>query len=304
MKTLSTAQKSVILGRFPELRDYIEQHETKAMLAELLNRKPTFEGAEMIKGAPGSPGKDGKTPVKGVDYLTPEEIEAIKEHVKTLVKSDLTPVKGRDYFTEPEIRQIAEMARPKLGRDYFNGRHGNDGRDGRDGMDGLPGPRGKDGTEIAPKDIAAKLNTLKKALKAEVLDLPSVEELIDTVVKELKNPKSKRRLNATDINMNDMRWHGGGISSVVHDNTLSGLGTSTSPLSVVSAGGITILTATGTIDDSNTAFTFISLPTELVINGSSYIQTGGAITWSWNAGTFTATLSSPVGSGGSIYGRA
>lgn len=70
-----------------------------------------------------------------------------------------------------------------------------------------------------------------------------------------------------------------------------------------SGGSYSILTAAGTIDDSNTAFVFTKLPTELVINGASYIQTGGAITWTWNAGTLTATLSSSVGTGGSIYGR-
>ena len=70
------------------------------------------------------------------------------------------------------------------------------------------------------------------------------------------------------------------------------------------SGGISILAATGTIDDSNTAFTFPSLPTVLVINGALYQQTGGAITWTWNAGTLTATLSAPVGTGGSIFGIA
>lgn len=63
-----------------------------------------------------------------------------------------------------------------------------------------------------------------------------------------------------------------------------------------------ILAATGTIDDSNVDFTFASLPSVLIINGATYQQTGGAITWSWTAGTLTATLSSPVGSGGSIFG--
>ena len=67
--------------------------------------------------------------------------------------------------------------------------------------------------------------------------------------------------------------------------------------------GVTILTTPDTIDDNNVAFTFISKPTEIVINGASYVETGGNITWTWNSGTLTATLSSPVGVGGSIYGR-
>lgn len=61
-----------------------------------------------------------------------------------------------------------------------------------------------------------------------------------------------------------------------------------------------VLAATGTIDDSNTAFTFPSRPSVLVINGGTYRETGGAITWTWSSPT--ATLSVPVGTGGSIFG--
>lgn len=62
----------------------------------------------------------------------------------------------------------------------------------------------------------------------------------------------------------------------------------------------TLLDATGTIDDTNVDFTFTSEPSMIIINGASYRKTGGAITWSWSS--LTATLSSPVGVGGSIYG--
>ncbi len=67
-------------------------------------------------------------------------------------------------------------------------------------------------------------------------------------------------------------------------------------------GGITILTTASTVDDSNTAFVFTALPQVIVVNGAEYRQTGGSITWTWNAGTLTATLSSAVGAGGSIFG--
>lgn len=64
-------------------------------------------------------------------------------------------------------------------------------------------------------------------------------------------------------------------------------------------GSMTVLAATGTINDSNMSFDFASAPTLILINGIAYRSTGGAITWSY-AGT-TATLSQPVGSGGDIY---
>jgi hypothetical protein len=63
-----------------------------------------------------------------------------------------------------------------------------------------------------------------------------------------------------------------------------------------------ILVTTSTIDDSNTAFVFTRKPSVIIYNGVGMIETGGSITWTWNASTLTATLSAPVGTGGSIFG--
>lgn len=71
------------------------------------------------------------------------------------------------------------------------------------------------------------------------------------------------------------------------------------------AGSFGILTATGTIDDSNTAFTFASKPKIIVMNGIQYKDgdtTGGVTAWSWDIPTLTATMFAPVGTGNSIYG--
>lgn len=65
-------------------------------------------------------------------------------------------------------------------------------------------------------------------------------------------------------------------------------------------GGVGIITVTGTINDSNVSFTAGSQPTVLDINGAVYSPTGGAITWTYSSGSIT--LSSPVGTGGSIFG--
>lgn len=71
-------------------------------------------------------------------------------------------------------------------------------------------------------------------------------------------------------------------------------------VNIPGGGSVVIITITGTIDDSNITFTATSEPAQLVINGGIYKPTGGSITWSYLAGTIT--LSSPVGTGGSIYG--
>lgn len=64
-------------------------------------------------------------------------------------------------------------------------------------------------------------------------------------------------------------------------------------------GGGTVLIS-GTIDDSNTSFTAASAVTEVVVRGISYINGGGVTI----VGGTAITLSDPVGTGGTIYGRA
>lgn len=64
---------------------------------------------------------------------------------------------------------------------------------------------------------------------------------------------------------------------------------------LVDAGGLNILTATGTVNGVNTQFTFVSLPTVIVSDGAMYQQTdnNSVVQWSWNAGTLTATMTIP-----------
>lgn len=69
-------------------------------------------------------GPPGKTPEKGKDYFTDEEIAAFLNQV--------TPKKGEDYFTAQEIKAFREAATPKKGVDYRDGKDGVDGVDGED----------------------------------------------------------------------------------------------------------------------------------------------------------------------------
>lgn len=64
-----------------------------------------------------------------------------------------------------------------------------------------------------------------------------------------------------------------------------------------SGGGLGFLAATGTVDNSNTTFTFASPPTLVVVNGATY-RNGHGVSIS---GT-TATLDNPPGNGGDVYG--
>lgn len=93
----------------------------------------------------------------------------------------------------------------------------------------------------------------------------------------------------------------GTVTSVNAGTNVSITGTATDPIvNSLPVGGVSNITVTGTIDDTNMTFTCASEPSNLVINGGFYAPTGGNITWSYATGTIT--LSSPVGTGGSIYG--
>src|SRR5258708_7561693 len=113
-----------------------------------------------------------------------------------------------------------------------------DGKDGKNGKDGksVRGEKGKDGKEGSPdepQDIATKLNTLR-----EVIDIHVIKGALQKSDLEFNNKKILDGMAVVDkrIKAIDMRWHGAGLSQVSHDATLTGLGTSSSPLSAVSGG--------------------------------------------------------------------
>lgn len=51
--------------------------------------------------------------------------------------------------------------------------------------------------------------------------------------------------------------------------------------------GITLLTATGTVNGLNTTFTFVQEPTVIVSDNATYRVNFG---WTWNSSTLTATM--------------
>ena len=161
----------------------------------------------------------------------------------------------------------------KDGVNGVDGRHGKDGKNGRDGKDGVNGKDGKDGVDgkdgnhaIIDED-ALILSLIDKLKKEKLIDLSHIKGG-QTFVKDQVRYK---------------------IEELMHGS-----------VKPASASGITIITISGTVDDSNTSFTATTQPTLLNINGSFYQPLGGAITWTYAGGTIT--ISSPVGTGGQIYG--
>jgi hypothetical protein len=155
-----------------------------------------------------------------------------------------------------------------------------------------------DGNEIVPKlNQASNLDELKLSIR------------------NIKDWDKKWTDIKSEISRNKQGYHGGGFNNIASSGTVVSTGLDTLNFTgatvtqsgrtvtvAVSAGGLNVLAATGTIDDSNVTFTFTSVPVLVVINGSSYASTstiGGTLAWT-NVGT-TVTLANPVGAGGSIY---
>lgn len=81
-------------------------------------------------------GKDGKTPVKGVDYFDGKNGKDGQD--------GYTPVKGVDYF---DGKDGEDGYTPVKGKDYFDGKDGKDGYTPIKGVDYVDGKNGKDGKD-------------------------------------------------------------------------------------------------------------------------------------------------------------
>lgn len=141
----------------------------------------------------------------------------------------------------------------------------------------VPGEKGKDGKSVSVDEV------LKELFSPERMDLQKVIEM---------------RLDPHVQNLRRLVMRGGG------DTVAAGSGVSISQsggVKTISASvSLTVITVTGTVNDSNKTFTAASQPTLLNINGAFYQQTGGSYTWTYVAGTIT--LNQPVGTGGQIFG--
>lgn len=183
------------------------------------------------------------------------------------------------------------------------------------------GEKGKDAVSPKIEDIvAAVLPHIRQPEDGMDAIAPSLEEVVSALLPQIRKPKDGKpgldafegedgaaKLQAAallivkhikDKQMLDLT-HIKGAQKFIKDGVSYKMEELMHGGGSKSTGGFTILTVTGTIDDSNTSFSIVSKPTLVNINGSFYIGTGGNITWTYS-GT-TLTLSSPVGVGGSIF---
>ena len=160
-----------------------------------------FEGTvqEWLDSLVGVDGKDGYTPIKGVDYSDGKD-----------GKDGYTPIKGVDYFDGKNGKDGADGKdgyTPVKGIDYFDGKDGTNGKDGYtpvkgvDYVDGKDGADGKDGVSVThlwsgtTLSITSASGTSSVDLKGEKGDAPvkgkdyftpeDVDGLVDKVLEQM-----------------------------------------------------------------------------------------------------------------------
>lgn len=142
----------------------------------------SIDGAEATtyQGAKGEKGEDGKTPEKGVDYFTPEDIAEIATKTASIIGK---PKDGKDGKDGESVRpeQVASILRGDPS--FLTAVKGKDGKSGKDanptavaqrlvqnedflalvrGEQGERGENGKDGSPDTGEDIVRKLSELDK----------------------------------------------------------------------------------------------------------------------------------------------
>ncbi len=215
--------RALIAEEDPELASYLEQKEGNDLLRALLDHQ--------------------KAKDFGVDEIIRIIKEARRDHtlspalLEEIIKQ-ATPIKGEDYFTDKEVQEIVNRVQASI-------RMPKDGRNGESPTSHYLIslikpliPKVKNGsTPIKGADYFTELE--QEAMISEVLsriEIPESEEvdtgaIVKSVVKELKRG-GKSQLEMQDIknmplNMNDMRWHGGGFtdSNFIDNEVVAGSGT-------------------------------------------------------------------------------
>lgn len=244
-----TPQKRKALAiAFPELASVIQQEDANSLLKGILDEGKSKKGISIsvdgksttLKGEKGDKGEQGKDGADGKDGKN-----------------------GKDGLDGKDGKVI----------------YGINGKDGKDGAKGLQGERGTqgekgikgvDGSPDTPLGIANKLNTLTGMIQARTIrGLPSTKD----IVREIKRLKGSERISTKDIDMSDLRWHGGGLSRVTTDSTLTGSGTTANPLSVVSSGSFTGSQEKSTTVPNSVLQTFAFTHTPKVIFWNGMFQT-------------------------------
>lgn len=228
--------------------------------------------------------KDDLKSVSEETVATLKEIaKSVKENKPVSIEG-ISQIKGEKGDTGDTGKDGQSIVGP-AGKDGISGKDGKDGERGPKGYRGesIVGPQGlngKDGSPDTPEQIAEKLNTLEEVIDATVIK--GHKNFIDkkTFEKSFNTVYTKGQI--------DQRWHGGGLSSVATDATLTGSGTTASPLSVV-GGGVHYEAPVGAIDGVNRTYTVTHSPKAIILRNLTYFEADGSFSTT-GSGPYTVIL--------------
>lgn len=233
---------------------------------------------------------------KNTEQMTSEELQKHSDKVNEFIKS----------YTGKIDKRLSEIKDGAQGPKGDTGAQGESiiGPQGPSGDKGDTGANGKDGSPDTGVQIVDKINALpiEPEFQIDVLHIRGLENLI---------PKNKEGgmsyygnslgvgmfVGGTDYGTARYLNFIAGTNITLSFNRVGERNDLTINSTASGGGSLSVLAATGTVDDSNVIFTFASAPTLVVVNGNAY-RDGHGVTI---VGT-TATLDSAVGTGGDIYG--
>lgn len=155
---------------------------------------------------------------------------------------------------------------------------------------------GKD-AKIDHELLAKQIQPYIKIPKAKVPEI--THDMIMGAIKDKLKPEHIKGLEVYMDGRIRPYMSGGGDSIDAGSNITITVVNGKKVISTSGGASLSVLSVTGTVNDTNTSFTIASSPTLVAVNGVLYRTTGDSITWTYLAGTLT--LSQPVGSNGSIY---
>ncbi len=170
----------------------------------------TLATRDMLAGIPAIKGEPGYTPVKGVDYFTAEEVQAVIAHVINQVQAGVengtTPVRGVDYFdgSTPTTDELLALIKPLIPK-VKNGADGHAPTSGE--LKALIAP-------LIPKPKDAKMHKIEDIVAAAI---PAIKEELS--YRHIKDAPPIDDLNVLIAFLRRGGFRGGGSSATTAAGT-------------------------------------------------------------------------------------
>lgn len=168
----------------PEKSIFQSLEEFQAAVEQLLQ---IFDGVD-IGSLEQLVGEDGKTPVRGEDYFTEDDLQAIEDFIVSKI-----PVIGQDLPSVQQVldfvqREVAKIPRIK-GEDGKSLKYSDLTPEQKNEL------RGKDGSPDTPEDIVAKLRSVRKTNQAlKITDIRGLQNVLRDYKEALDEIPALRKL--------------------------------------------------------------------------------------------------------------